>query len=413
MILYNSEWFLLGAFAILLLYFLSYYLTNRSERYNFYFALGCLASIVRIVFFRILNTQGAAVINLTFDTKILHLQFIWAPFIYILLADSLFPGITKKLINNIIITLVSVLSLFIIFVPEEVIPYDIAYDYVIMSQALYSMYIFIVALIKKIRYSTALFIVSVSLMLGLTHDVLNGSGIISTSLRDIHPYFYLAFLLVASVVSAKRQILMDKRRMESQIKFLNAQIQPHFLYNTINTITAYCRTDPEKSRQLLLELSTYLRGKFKGNKNMVTSLKNEIELIKSYLTIEQVRFNDRLTVEYDIDEDINVLIPCLILQPIVENAVKHGLIPKKEGGKIEISVRKQTDNIVVKIKDNGIGMDETRLPEILDGRHEGIGLSNTNERLKRYYNTQIEMESKIGKGTEFTVIIPMSGGQNQ
>ena len=279
MILYNSEWFLLGAFAILLLYFLSYYLTNRSERYNFYFSLGCLASIVRIVFFRILNTQGAAVINLTFDTKILHLQFIWAPFICILLADSLFPGITKKLINNIIITPVSVLSLFIIFVPQEVIPYDIAFDYVIMSQALYSMYIFIVALIKKIRYSIALFIVSVSLILGLTHDVLNGSGIISTSLSDIHPYFYLAFLLVASVVSAKRQIMMDKRRMESQIKFLNAQIQPHFLYNTINTITAYCRTDPEKSRQLLLELSTYLRGKFKGNKNMFTSLKNEIELI--------------------------------------------------------------------------------------------------------------------------------------
>ena len=206
-------------------------------------------------------------------------------------------------------------------------------------------------------------------------------------------------------------MLADKKRLESQINFLHAQIQPHFLYNTINTIIAYSRTDPEQSRHLLIELSTYLRGKFKGEKDMFTLLKDEIELIKSYLTIEQVRFKERLKVVYDIDEDCNILIPCLILQPIVENAVKHGLIPKKEGGELKISVKGEAGNVVIKIKDNGVGMDIHRLPGILEGGHSGIGLSNTNERLKRYYNTQIIAKSEPGEGTEFTVTIPISGGK--
>ena len=246
---------------------------------------------------------------------------------------------------------------------------------------------------------------------GLIHDVLKGSNVISSPFNDLSAYSYLVFLLIASVVSAKKHTLIEKKHLESQIKFLNAQIQPHFLYNTINTIIACSRTDPEQSRHLLIELSTYLRGKFKGEKDMFTSLKDEIDLIKSYLTIEQVRFNDRLEVEYDIDEDLNILIPCLILQPIVENAVKHGLIPRKEGGKLEISVKREDGCAVAKIKDNGVGMDEHRLPEIMSGRNEGIGLSNTNERLNRYYGTQIKVKSEMGKGTEFTVTIPMDGGK--
>ena len=144
---------------------------------------------------------------------------------------------------------------------------------------------------------------------------------------------------------------------------------------------------------------------------MFTLLKDEIELIKSYLTIEQVRFKERLSVEYDIDEDCNILIPCLILQPLVENAVKHGLIPKKEGGKLKLSVKKEEENVVIKIKDNGVGMDMHLLPDILEGRLGGIGLSNTNERLKQYYNTEIKAVSEPGKGTEFTVVIPINRGR--
>lgn len=144
---------------------------------------------------------------------------------------------------------------------------------------------------------------------------------------------------------------------------------------------------------------------------MFTPLKDEIELIKSYLSIEQARFKDQLIVEYDIDEECDILIPCLILQPIVENAVKHGLLPKAGGGKLRISVKRAGNNVVIKISDNGTGMDIERLPDILVGNELGIGLSNTNERLKQYYNTEIKAKSEVGEGTEFTVTIPINKGK--
>ena len=411
MILGNTEWFLLGALCILFLFFSTYYLTRRSEKYNLYFAVGCLISITRTVVYGLYTVLDKTSLYYLYNGKVDHLSFIWGPFLYILLADSLFPRIGKKMILRIFWVANIVISAFIVFVPLDFFPYYFAYDYIIIAYLLYATSIFSIALIKKERYAVPIFIANLIFIAGVVYDVLRGSNIISGSFGEIFGYTYLVYLIIVAVVSAQKHMLVDKKQLESQINFLHAQIQPHFLYNTINTISAYSRTDPEQSRQLLIELSTYLRGKFRSEKDMFTLLKDEIELIKSYLTIEQVRFKERLSVEYDIDEDCNILIPCLILQPLVENAVKHGLIPKKEGGKLCISVKKEADNVVVKIKDNGIGMDIQRLPDILEGRQSGIGLSNTNERLKRYYNTQIKAKTGPGEGTEFTVTIPISGGK--
>ncbi len=411
MILDNSEWFLLGASCMLFSYFITYYLTRRSERYNLYFAVGCLISIIRTVSYNLIDVLDKSAVLHTLNVKLDHLTFIWAPFLYILLADSLFPRVGKKAVLRILFIMNIVISAFIVFVSFEIFPYHISYDYIISANIIYASFIFTAALIKKRQYAIPVFIANIIFIAGVVYDVLRGSNIISGPFGEMFGYTYLVYLLIVAVVSAQKHMLMDKKRLESQINFLHAQIQPHFLYNTINTIIAYSRTDPEQSRSLLIELSTYLRGKFKGEKDMFTLLKDEIELIKSYLTIEQVRFKERLSVEYDIDEDCNILIPCLILQPLVENAVKHGLIPKKEGGKLKLSVKKEEDNVVIKIKDNGVGMDMHRLPDILEGRLGGIGLSNTNERLKRYYNTEIKAVSEPGAGTEFTVTIPIKRGK--
>ena len=411
MIFDYSEWFLLGALSILFLFFITYYLTRRSEKYNLYFAVGCLIGIIRTVVYGIYTVLDKSSAYYLYIGKIDHLSFIWAPFLYILLAINLFPGIGKKLILRVLLIVDIVISAFIIFVPLELFPFYYAYDYIIIASILYASVICTIALIKKRKYSAPIFIANFIFIVGVVYDVLRGSNIIGGSFGEVFGYTYLVYLFIVAVVSAQKHSLVDKKRLESQINFLHAQIQPHFLYNTINTIIAYSRTDPEQSRSLLIELSTYLRGKFKGEKDMFTLLKDEIELIKSYLAIEQVRFKERLSVEYDIDEDCNILIPCLILQPIVENAVKHGLIPKKEGGKLKLSVKKEEKNVVVRIEDNGVGMDMHRLPDILEGRQGGIGLSNTNERLKRYYNTEIKAKSEPGAGTEFTVTIPIKRGK--
>ena len=408
--MHDSEWLLIGALCTLFLFFLAYYFSRRNEKYNLYFALGCLFTIFRTVLYR----QGGFVNESGFYYEFVYrlgpLSFIWGPFIYLILTDSLFPKINKKIIERSFLGIILLISAVMIIDPSEQLSYYIS-DYVILACLVYASYIYFVALIKKRLYAIPLFIANIIFISGVIHDVLIGSYIINSPCGEIFGYAYLIYLFVVTVVLVQRHIATEKKRLESQLNFLHAQIQPHFLHNTINTIIAYSRTDPEQSRMLLIELSTYLRGKFKVEQDMFTLLKDEIDLIKSYLKIEKVRFQERLTVEYDIDEECNILIPCLILQPIVENAVKHGLAPKKDGGKIMISVRCVDDAVVITIKDNGVGIAADQLPDIFYGQQGGIGLSNTNERLKKYYNTEIVVHSELGKGTEFKVIIPKNRGK--
>lgn len=414
MFLDNTEWFLLGAFSILFLYFITHYFAKRIQKYNLYFALGCLISMVRTVTNNLFPVLGELSPYYKLVRKADHLSFVWGPMFYILLADSLFSKISKKLFVRIFLLVSVGLSMFIICTPRRLYtpPYYF-YDYVIVANMLYATYIYTVALIKRQKFSLLFSLANIIFISGVVYDVLYGSKIIASSFGELHPYTYFVYLYITAVVLAKKHSMVDKSGLESQVRFLHAQIQPHFLHNTISTIIAYCRTDPEQSRHMLIDLSTYLRGKFKTQEEMFTPLKDEVELIKSYLSIEQARFKDQLIVEYDIDEDCDILIPCLILQPIVENAVKHGLLPKQEGGKLSISIKREESNVVVRIRDNGIGMDIEQLPDILAGDKEGIGLSNTNERLKRYYNTEIKAKSKAGEGTEFTITIPISKGSKR
>ena len=126
-----------------------------------------------------------------------------------------------------------------------------------------------------------------------------------------------------------------KQVVTAELQFLQAQIQPHFIFNTLNTIMVFCRQDPNKAAELLDELGNYLRGKFSfSNADELIPLEKELDFVNSYLAIEKVRLDERLQVSYDLDTNLDVYIPSLILQPIVENAVRHGIRPKKEGGKV-------------------------------------------------------------------------------
>ena len=210
-----------------------------------------------------------------------------------------------------------------------------------------------------------------------------------------------------------RTLLTLKRTMNevlsSEMRFLQAQIKPHFLYNTINTIMGFCRKDPEKARELLDQLSCYLRGKFKfGELDKFIFLEEELELVEAYLSIEKARFGERLQVVTSFPAETNYLIPPLILQPLVENAVRHGIYPRKEGGTIEIVVEDLEGALVIKVKDDGIGMSKAKIEEILETKNSngGIGLRNVNQRLKSHYSQGLNISSEINKGTTVTVRIP-------
>lgn len=206
-----------------------------------------------------------------------------------------------------------------------------------------------------------------------------------------------------------QQELLNK----AELKALQAQIQPHFLFNAMNTIVSFCRTDALKARELLMKLSYYLRNSFNTTGDFIP-FSQELKHIESYLSIEQARFSERLEVQYDIDPNIDCLVPPLILQPIVENALKHGLMSTKQGGKLEIHAHKNQATINIVVKDNGIGMTQQKIQAILEGTDitAGIGIQNVNNRLKSIYGTSLQIESIENKGTSVKLILPQGGDNN-
>ncbi|WP_268042385.1 ATP-binding protein [Clostridium aestuarii] len=206
----------------------------------------------------------------------------------------------------------------------------------------------------------------------------------------------------------------ERKIYQAEIAALQAQIQPHFLYNTLNTITALCRTNPMKAAEILEELSNYLQGKFRFNSMALIPLEQELELVKSYLAIEQVRFGKRLHSVFCIETDFNPLILPLILQPLVENAVKHGVYPKREGGTVQISIKEDEEGIIIIVADDGVGMTSKKLESLLNDKNMqkvGIGLQNTNKRLQKNYGHGLDIQSSLNKGTTITIKIPNKRGE--
>lgn len=205
-------------------------------------------------------------------------------------------------------------------------------------------------------------------------------------------------------------LLMKKSTQDSlnhELSFFYAQIKPHFLYNTLNTIIGLSYEDEEKTREALQHLAIYFRAKldFRGHHSHVM-LEDEIELVQSYLAIEQIRFGDRLTIQYDIDETIAAYIPSMTIQPLVENAVQHGISKQKHGGIIQLTIEREFSNIKITIEDNGIGIPLDKQQELLDGKNGRIGFNNPLKKLTLIKGATFQLESVEGKGTKITIRLP-------
>ncbi|WNS42438.1 ATP-binding protein [Paenibacillus sp. MMS20-IR301] len=213
---------------------------------------------------------------------------------------------------------------------------------------------------------------------------------------------------------ARVQTLLDMRKsirssVQAEIAFLQAQIKPHFLYNALNAIISVCPVDPDKATELLLDLSQYLRSSFDfQNRGQTVSIEKELGLVTSYLALEQARFDERLNIEFDVPDGIMGLVPPLSIQPIVENAVNHGLMQKEDGGTVLLSVKKLQGSLIVTVKDDGVGMTPQRIAEVLsEERTEGgIGLRNIQRRLLKMYGIGLSIDSVPGQGTSISYTIP-------
>jgi two-component system LytT family sensor kinase len=193
--------------------------------------------------------------------------------------------------------------------------------------------------------------------------------------------------------------------LAAKITALSNQINPHFLFNTLTSISSLIRTQPDTARMLIIKLSGLLRRLMRSTDHFV-SLREELESIDEYLDIEVVRFGPQLKVVKRISPDtLDVIVPSMILQPLVENSIKHGLARKIGGGRITITTALRDRQMLIEVHDDGLGMSEERLEQAFG---EGIGLSNVNERLRTIYgeNCQLRLKSTPGQGTSASIEIP-------
>lgn len=196
----------------------------------------------------------------------------------------------------------------------------------------------------------------------------------------------------------------DFRLAQAELSALKTQLHPHFLFNTLNAISELIYSDPKVADESILRLSEMLRFALESGKAQEVSLKEEVEFLEKYVEIQRMLMRERLTVRMNVDpETLDASVPNMLLQPLVENAVRHGISPRAEGGAIDLYARRLGGKLHLEVTDDGLGMPEGR-----DATKEGVGLINTRERLKHLYGEahHFNLSSFPGRGLTVRIVIP-------
>lgn len=211
----------------------------------------------------------------------------------------------------------------------------------------------------------------------------------------------------------KQQKLAGELRqlaLQSELSALKAQINPHFLYNVFNTISASVPPSQERTRVMIAKLSDLFRYQLKASKVEMVTVQEELEFVQKYLDLEKERFGDRLQYQIQVENGIQEeKIPPMLLQPLVENAIKHGISPLVNGGRINLSINKKEEELHFTIKDTGTGINGKSKRDLLN---KGIGLTNTNRRLERMYNRSIQFANNQPSGLQVEFSIPIDHAVN-
>ena len=325
----------------------------------------------------------------------------------------------KMNIKQSMLVFISALFLVCAFVPYVIYDYVyIATSYMWLQSVTYILDILIIykisdKVIDQKRFSLLYLVVYCVTSAGIVIDNFNMNGYISQNVTNIMPITCVLF--IASVVlmhfgntveafkEARRAAELEKELSDMNMTLMLSQIQPHFMYNALNTIKYLTKKDPKSAESAIVKFSNYLRANMDSlTQKEPIPFKKEMEHVENYISIERLRFGDRLNVEYDIACD-NFNIPPLTIQPIAENAIKHGINQRVDGGTLKISSYQDDNCILIKIVDDGVGFEVGKVKK--DDRSH-IGMNNIKSRLKEMLNADVIVESVVNKGTTVTIKIP-------
>jgi len=202
----------------------------------------------------------------------------------------------------------------------------------------------------------------------------------------------------------KRAIQLEAQLVQAQLQALKMQLHPHFLFNTLNSVSALLHHDPELADRMIARLGDFLRLTLDNSGAQEVTLQKELEFLKCYLEIERVRFQDRLTVSYDVaPETLDAMVPNLVWQPIVENAIRHAIAPRAGSGHIEVRAQRTGAKLQLQVKDDGPGLPSNQNPN--GSSSKGVGLANTRERLRQLYGT--DQSLKLGNGSDRGLVVTL------
>jgi len=224
-------------------------------------------------------------------------------------------------------------------------------------------------------------------------------------------YFELRERLEAAVKKLAEKEVNEQRllrlKTKAELEALRAKVNPHFLFNTLNSIASLIPVEPKKAEEMVQKLSSLFRYTLEASKHELMKLKEELEVSQEYLEIEKARLGKRLDYSIEMDESLaDFLIPGFIIQPLVENSVKHGIAPLKSGGQINIQCTKNTNTCQIEISDNGIGLPSNK-------NCNGFGLSGVKERLALYYGDKYRFEISNEAGVRIRMLLPLAAIETQ
>ncbi len=422
----GKELFIIGALALSALYYLSFFLMKRVGIINLYFSLTCMIAILTYdLLNEMLLVKLFPGINFKCYVFLWYNSTQWLPFVFLLYVGELFASKYHKAVTKVLFTITLFCTSFTLIAPISLYTrFGRVGDYIMLLQLACTIILAVSGLKSKKTLALMYLVATTVMLLSALHDFLLAANRINSPFGSITSFGFFIVLLVhilmnsrisANEYNEKIRLLTELQNSRifsiiNERKFLLAQIKPHFIFNALSVIASVCTQNSEEARKLVVSLGEYLRNSFDfGSGDDLVPLSKEIELLKAYIEIEKARFGDRIKFELICGDYPDFKIPRLSIQPMVENAIRHGILKKPYGGNITVKIEIKNEYLNVAVIDDGFGMTKELVEDLLGNSEniKGVGIKNINSRLIGIYGSGITIKSVEGEGTSCHFSIPI------